>query len=212
MGTTRCGMKSSRCSNRTREPRGFIEAPAFAIPRDLLTPAGEKEAEDFAGRQFGAYPGDPGDRPARFGCRVSRRARDAQFEKQVAIKLIRRGLDTDDILRRFRAERQILAQLDHPHIARLLDAGSTEAGLPYFVMEYVAGQPIDGYCDAHRLSTTARLELFRLVCGAVGYAHQHLVIHRDLKPSNILVTEEGVPKLVDFGIAKSCTRRTRLRP
>jgi serine/threonine protein kinase len=115
---------------------------------------------------------------------------------------VRRGLDTDDILSRFRAERQILAQLDHPNIARLIDAGSTEDGLPYFVMEHVAGEPISSFCDARKLDTEERLELFRSVCSAVTYAHQHLVVHRDIKPSNILVTGDGVPKLLDFGIAK----------
>ncbi|MGH9905995.1 MAG: protein kinase domain-containing protein, partial [Pyrinomonadaceae bacterium] len=127
---------------------------------------------------------------------------DDEYRKQVAIKLIKRGMDTDFIVRRFRNERQILASLDHPNIARLLDGGSTEDGLPYFVMEYVEGQPIYTYCDKHRLSISNRLKLFREVCAAVHYAHQNLVIHRDLKPSNILVTASGVPKLLDFGIAK----------
>lgn len=132
---------------------------------------------------------------------LARRA-DDEFQKQVAIKLIRRGMDTDFIIRRFRNERQILADLDHPHIGRLLDGGTTQDGLPYFVMEYVAGQPLYEYCDEHELTISARLRLFRKVCAAVHYAHQHMVIHRDLKPGNILVTNEGVPKLLDFGIAK----------
>jgi non-specific serine/threonine protein kinase/serine/threonine-protein kinase len=127
---------------------------------------------------------------------------DDQFRKQVAIKLIRRGFDVEHVINRFRYERQILASLDHPNIARLLDGGTTEEGLPYFVMEYVEGRPIDDYCDARRLNTEARLELFRKVCAAVQYAHQNLVVHRDLKPGNILVTEAGEPKLLDFGIAK----------
>ena len=127
---------------------------------------------------------------------------DAQFDMRVAIKLIKRGMDTDSVLQRFRHERQILAALEHPNIARLLDGGTTDEGLPYFVMEYVDGQPIDEYCRAHRLSLEQRLDLFRHVCGAVSYAHQHLVVHRDIKPSNILVTADGIPKLLDFGIAK----------
>jgi serine/threonine protein kinase/tetratricopeptide (TPR) repeat protein len=127
---------------------------------------------------------------------------DDQYHKEVAIKVVRRGFDTDSGLRRFKAERQILASLDHPNIARLLDSGSTEDNLPYVVMELVEGQAIDEYCDGHNLSLVERLQLFRLVCAAVHYAHQHLVVHRDLKPGNILVTEEGVPKLLDFGIAK----------
>ena len=127
---------------------------------------------------------------------------DQQFKKRVAVKLIKRGMDTDFVVQRFRNERQILANLDHPNIARLLDGGATEADLPYFIMEYVEGEPIIKYANANKLSTTERLKLFRTVCSAVQYAHQNLVIHRDLKPSNILVTKDGEPKLLDFGIAK----------
>jgi len=111
-------------------------------------------------------------------------------------------MDTDFILRRFRKERQILAALDHPHIAGLLDGGTTEDGLPYFVMEYIEGQPLYRYCDMHHLNISERLKLFRSICDAVHYAHQKQVVHRDIKPSNVLVTSEGVPKLLDFGIAK----------
>jgi eukaryotic-like serine/threonine-protein kinase len=127
---------------------------------------------------------------------------DDQYRKQVAIKLIKRGTDTESVLRHFRNERQILAGFDHPNIARLLDGGATEDGLPYFVMEYIEGLPIDEYCNRHALSIAERLKLFREVCGAVSYAHRHLVIHRDIKRSNILITADGVPKLLDFGIAK----------
>ncbi len=127
---------------------------------------------------------------------------DDQYKRQVAIKLIRRGMDSDFVLRRFRNERQILASLDHPNIARLLDGGTTEDGRPYFVMEYIEGKPITGYADEHRLATAERLKLFVRVCSAIHYAHQNLVIHRDIKPSNILVTADGTPKLLDFGIAK----------
>jgi serine/threonine protein kinase/tetratricopeptide (TPR) repeat protein len=127
---------------------------------------------------------------------------DAEYEKQVAIKLIKRGMDTDSVLRHFRNERQILASFDHPNIARLFDGGTTGGGLSYFVMEYVEGVPIDEYCNKHALSIGERLKLFREVCAAVSYAHRHLVIHRDIKRTNILVTAEGIPKLLDFGIAK----------
>jgi len=127
---------------------------------------------------------------------------DDQYRKQVAIKLVRGGIDSDFVRERFKAERQILANLEHANIARLLDGGNTEDGWPYFSMEYVEGQPIDQYCAARELSVRQRLELLLTVCSAVHYAHQRLVIHRDLKPSNILVTEEGAPKLLDFGIAK----------
>jgi eukaryotic-like serine/threonine-protein kinase len=127
---------------------------------------------------------------------------DEQYQKQVAIKLIKRGMDTDSVLRHFRNERQILASFDHPNIARLFDGGTATNGLPYFVMEYVEGLPIDTYCRTQALSITERLTLFREVCAAVAYAHRHAVIHRDIKPSNILVTSDGRPKLLDFGIAK----------
>src|SRR6476619_5734492 len=116
---------------------------------------------------------------------------DDQFRKQVAIKVVNRGMDTELILRRFTMERQILANLEHPNIARLLEGGSTADGLPYFVMEYVEGQPITEYSNTAGLTTKQRLELFREVCGALQYAHQNLVIHRDIKPSNILVTAQG---------------------
>jgi TolB-like protein/Flp pilus assembly protein TadD len=127
---------------------------------------------------------------------------DGQFEKQVAIKILNRGADTAEILRRFRAERQILAKLDHPGIARLLDAGTTDDGLPYFIMDYIVGAPVTRYAVAQNLSTRHRLELFLKICAAVEFAHRNLVVHRDLKPSNILANTEGEPKLLDFGIAK----------
>jgi tetratricopeptide (TPR) repeat protein len=130
-------------------------------------------------------------------------ARDeAGFEQQVAVKLIKRGMDTDGIVRRFLHERRILAGLAHPHIARLFDGGSTPDGRPYFVMEYVAGEPITRFAAARGLGVEARLELVLKVCSAVQYAHQRLIVHRDLKPANILVGADGEPKLLDFGIAK----------
>ncbi|MGB6451560.1 MAG: serine/threonine-protein kinase [Steroidobacteraceae bacterium] len=127
---------------------------------------------------------------------------DDEYQQQVAIKLVRAGVDAAFVGKRLRAERQILATFEHPHIARLLDGGTTPEGVPYLVMELIEGQPITSYCEQCRLDTTGRLKLFLLVCSAVRYAHQHMVIHRDLKPSNILVTAEGSPKLLDFGIAK----------
>jgi eukaryotic-like serine/threonine-protein kinase len=127
---------------------------------------------------------------------------DDEYRKQVAIKLVRSGMQTPELLTRFRAERQILANLDHPHIARLYDGGTTRQGDPYVVMEYVEGEALDQYCDSRKLSVANRLELFLKVCDAVRYAHQNLVVHRDIKPSNILVTPDGSPKLLDFGIAK----------
>ena len=127
---------------------------------------------------------------------------DQQYQKQVAIKLVSRGSLSKQVHTRLRTERQILATLDHPNIARLLDGGTTASGIPYLVLEYVEGVPIDEYCDAQRLGIPERLRLFRVVCSAVQAAHRNLIVHRDLKPSNILVTADGTPKLLDFGIAK----------
>lgn len=142
---------------------------------------------------------------------------DGEYDKQVAIKLVRVGLDSSFVLERFRHERQILASLDHPNIARLHDGGTTEDGVPYLVMELIEGTPIDQYCEEHDFGVAERLRLFIQVCAAVQYAHQRLVIHRDIKPSNILVTAGSLPKLLDFGIAKildstSGTETTLLRP
>ncbi len=127
---------------------------------------------------------------------------DDQYKKEVAIKLVRAGLDSSFVVARFRDERQVLASLEHPNIARLIDGGTTENGIPYFVMELIEGLPLTQFCDERMLSSTDRLKLFLEVCSAVQYAHQRLIIHRDLKPGNILVTADGSPKLLDFGIAK----------
>ena len=116
---------------------------------------------------------------------------DDEFRKRVALKLVKRGMDTDEILNRFRNERQILASLEHPNIARLLDGGTTDDGLPYFVMEYVEGEPLNQFCDTRKLSTVERLKLFQKVCSAVSYAHQNLVVHRDLKPSGVTIMFDG---------------------
>jgi serine/threonine protein kinase len=176
---------------------GFLRSPVAVSGQEV-----ERDAASWGGRRIGSYViidiiGEGG-----MGS-VYRAARaDEQYQKQVAIKIVKLGLDTPFALARFRAERQILANLEHPNIARLLDGGTTEDGLPYVVMELVEGQPIDQYCETHKLSIDDRLRLFRTVCLAVQYAHQHLVVHRDLKPGNILVTADGTPKLLDFGIAK----------
>lgn len=159
-------------------------------------------SDSMVGRRLGAYQlseligaGGMGE--------VYRAARaDDQYRKQVAVKLVRAGHEAGFVVARFKNERQILAKLDHPNIARLLDGGTTPEGVPYFVMELVEGEPIDSYCAKHGLSITERLDLFLQVCSAVQFAHQRLVVHRDIKPSNILVAHDGVPKLLDFGIAK----------
>jgi len=126
--------------------------------------------------------------------------------RRVALKIIKLGMDTKQVIARFEAERQALAMMDHPNIAKVLDAGSTDAGRPYFVMELVKGVPILDYCDTEKLDTKSRLQLFILVCNAIQHAHQKGIIHRDIKPSNVLVTmHDGipVPKVIDFGIAKA---------
>jgi serine/threonine protein kinase len=127
---------------------------------------------------------------------------DGQYKQQVALKIVRSELGAESTAARFRNERQILASLDHPNIARILDGGTTADGLLYFVMEFIDGLPITEYCDQSKLTIDERLKIFRTICSAVHYAHQHLVIHRDIKPGNILITSDGVPKLLDFGIAK----------
>jgi len=173
----------------------FIETPVFRIHP-------QEEAPLALGQRIGAYRVVRELGRGGMGSVYLAERADEEFEQRVAIKVVRRGMDTEEILRRFRSERQILAHLDHPNIAKLFDGGTTEDGRPYFVMEFVEGWPIDEYCDERKLTTRDRLELFRSVCSAVHFAHQNLIVHRDLKPGNILVTDGGVPKLLDFGIAK----------
>jgi serine/threonine protein kinase len=177
----------------------FLNAPALQTTEDegkaSLRPT-------LLGRRLGAYQiveqigvGGMGE--------VYRALRaDDQYSKQVALKVVRGGHDSAFVIRRFKNERQILANLDHPNIARLLDGGTAEDGAPYFVMELIEGESIDQYCDHHQQGIGDRLRLFLEVCSAVQFAHQRLIIHRDLKPGNILVTADGTPKLLDFGIAK----------
>src|SRR5690348_12848676 len=132
------------------------------------------------------------------------------IRRRVALKIIKLGMDTKQVVARFEAERQALARMDHPNVARVLDAGATETGRPYFVMEWVPGVRISRYCDQHRLTTEQRLELFIQVCQGVQHAHQKGIVHRDLKPTNILVAEQdGVPlaKVIDFGVAKATAGR-----
>jgi serine/threonine-protein kinase len=174
------------------------------IQKSVLQAAQQVTAqEELAGKRIGAYQllrllGEGGMGKVYLAARA-----DDLYQKQVAIKTVQGGLgQSRAMLLRFRSERQILANLDHPNIARLLDGGITGDGLPYLVMEYVDGTRVDDYCRINKLGTEARLELFCTVCAAVEYAHKNLVVHRDIKPANILVTAEGVPKLLDFGIAK----------
>jgi len=178
------------------EADDFLEEPA--VDKTWGNPAHDL----YLDRQIGAYR--LVERIGRGGMGVVYLATrsDDVFEKKVAIKLLPASGASEELVRRFRAERQILARLEHSNIARLLDGGTAADGLPYLVMEYVDGLAIDEYCDLHGLGVRRRLELFCGVCSAIHFAHQHLVVHRDVKPSNVLVTAEGVPKLLDFGIAK----------
>jgi serine/threonine protein kinase len=180
----------------------FIQQPALF---DVGLVARREQVDSdaaFGGQQIGSYQiirelGRGGMGSVYLAARA-----DESFDKRVALKLIKRGMDSDAIIQRFVIERQILANLDHPNIARLIDGGTTEDGLPYFVLEYIEGTTINRYCDRHKLNTIDRVKLFRQVCAAVQFAHQNLIVHRDLKPGNIIVTEDGTPKLLDFGIAK----------
>ena len=183
------------------------QAEAEDFLADPVLPDSDPQAFSLVGRHIGPYAllrelggGGMG------GVYLAVRADDL-YRKEVAVKLVWPGMQREAIVRRFKQERRILASLDHPNIARLLDGGATEEGWPYVVMEYVDGMPITEYCDARRLDITERLKLFRTVCAAVAYAHQNLIVHRDLKPGNIFVTtseekESGTVKLLDFGIAK----------
>lgn len=188
-----------------RHAERFIETPAMDIAARVLADeqaASSPDSSRMIGRAISHYQivekiasGGMGE--------VYRAVRaDNQFRKEVAIKLVRAGQDSQFVIDRFKHERQVLANLDHPNIARLLDGGTTDDGVPYFVMELIEGQPFTEYCDSRKLAITDRLKLFLQVCSAVQFAHQRLIIHRDLKPGNILVTSKGTPKLLDFGIAK----------
>jgi WD40 repeat protein len=188
--------------------RSHAEAGAFLETPPFINGALDEEptpAIDFSGRRIGPYElqgeiGRGGMSSVYLAARV-----DDEYRQLVAVKLVWFSPDTQEVIRRFRQERQILADLNHPNIARMLDGGTAEDGRPYIVMEYIEGKPLTTYCKDHKLPIDERLKLFRTVCAAVDYAHRNQVIHRDLKPSNILVTEEGSVKLLDFGVAKLLT-------
>ncbi len=184
--------------------QGILERPAGDILQQLLEGSGPEDPCDgqVDGCAIGPYRVDREIGRGGMGVIYLAQRADGQFEQRVALKLLKRGLDTDEIMGRFLRERQILARLEHPAIARLLDGGVSDDGRPYFAMEYVDGAPITVHCDRLRLTLEQRLTLFIAVCEAVQYAHANLVVHRDLKPSNILVDAGGRPKLLDFGIAK----------
>ncbi|MEO0425486.1 MAG: serine/threonine-protein kinase [Pseudomonadota bacterium] len=198
----RCGNDESLAE----EVRSLLEAHELDAPL-LDTPSPERSDAPLAGvltPQDHLGPYRLLELIGRGGMGVVWRAErdDGEFRQQVAIKLIKRGMDTDEILARFLRERRLLARLEHPNIARLLDGGVTADGLPWFAMEYVDGKPLIDYCRTQDLDTEARLALHRKLCDAVEHAHRQLIVHRDLKPSNVLVTADGEPKLLDFGIAK----------
>ena len=176
-----------------------LDQPAFSYLTGTGPPAVE---EPWLGTRIGPYELTALIGRGGMGEVYRARRADAEYDREVAIKLVRGGYDVDYVLQRFRAERQILAGLQHPNIAHLLDGGATDRGLPYLVMELVEGEPIDSYCERRGLPIDARLRLFCDACAAVSYAHGRLVVHRDLKPSNILVTHDGTVKLLDFGVAK----------
>lgn len=209
-GSGRQAFLDQACAN----PSLRMEIESLLISHDeagtgVLAPGSQLEANDeelrfrlAPGKRVGSY--EILEEIAQGGMGAVYRAvrADGQYDQQVALKIVRADLGAELTAARFRNERQILASLDHPNIARILDGGTTAEGLPYFVMEFIDGLPIAEYCDRNKLSIDKRLKIFRTVCSAVHHAHQHLVIHRDIKPSNILITEQGVPKLLDFGIAK----------
>ncbi|MDQ3043197.1 MAG: protein kinase, partial [Acidobacteriota bacterium] len=162
----------------------------------------DAEIDSYLGKRVGIYRLQKKIGKGGMGAVYSASRVDGEFHQKVAVKLIKRGMDTDFVLNRFRHERQILASLEHPFIARLLDGGTTTDGLPYFVMDFIMGEPLIEFAVKNTLDLRGRLELFRRVCEAVHFAHRKQIVHRDLKPSNILVTANGTPKLLDFGIAK----------
>ncbi|MBA3973984.1 MAG: hypothetical protein C0504_07170 [Candidatus Solibacter sp.] len=186
---------SSQADSRFEKP---IDPPAFLLDPSSPSPSVSSLQGSLLGPWRLLKPLAAGGMGAVW---IAERA-DGQFTMAAAVKLLRRGFDSDDARRRFAAERQILASLQHPYIARLLDGGISPDGLPYLVMELIDGRPLDAHCAAMRLDVNARLALFRKVCEAVRFAHSQLIVHRDLKPHNILVTARGEPKLLDFGIAK----------
>src|SRR5688572_239792 len=191
----------------------FIESPVWT-DSDFLNTSAKKElsksldsqfpagVDELVGRKVGVYKLTRQIGRGGMGAVYKAERADGEFQQTVAIKLIKRGMDTDFIVRRFRHERQILASFEHPFIARLLDGGTTRDGVPYFVMEYIEGETFYNYCDLKQLGLRDRLKLFQKVCSAIEYAHDRQIIHRDIKPGNILINRTGSPKLLDFGIAK----------
>ncbi len=182
------------------ETAGFLRTPAFG----KVTEPGEKPGDQIGPYKLLSRLGEGG-----MGV-VYLAEQTNPVRRRVALKLIKLGMDTKEVIARFESERQALAMMNHPHVARVYDAGATDSGRPYFAMEYVAGVPITEYCDTHRLGIQQRLHLFTQVCEAVQHAHQKGIVHRDIKPSNVQVSIEGdqpIPKVIDFGVAKATSQR-----
>ncbi|QQS32744.1 MAG: protein kinase [Acidobacteriota bacterium] len=186
------------------ESDSFISQPLAGSTRGsvLASLMDDSDEDPLTGKVVGRYRIEREIGRGGMGAVYEASRADGEYRQRVAVKVVKRGVDTDFVLRRFRNERQILAALDHPFITRLIDGGTTDDGRPYFVMEYIEGQPLHEYADAEKLSIDDRLRLFAKICETVEYAHSKLVIHRDLKPSNILIAGDGNPRLLDFGIAK----------
>jgi len=183
-----------------RQEDSLLEEPASGSPPNLSGPTAEKPGTVIGPYKLLQQIGEGG-----MGV-VYMAEQTEPVERRVALKIIKPGMDTRQVIGRFEAERQALAMMDHPNIAKVLDAGTTDTGQPYFVMELVKGVAITQYCDEHRLTPRQRLELFIPVCQAVQHAHQKGIIHRDIKPSNVMVAEydgRPVPKVIDFGVAKA---------
>ncbi len=202
--TATLGQSCARDTTLLREAEKLLshDTTVFEEFAEFATTRLRQQERDRIGERLGAYAivrelGRGG-----MGAVYLAERADGQFEKHVAIKILKRGTDTDEVLRRFRIERQILANLEHPNITRLLDAGTTDDGLPYFVMEFIEGTPITRFVQRENVDFRGRFKLFLKICSAVDLAHRHHIIHRDIKPTNVLVNQDGEPKLLDFGIAK----------
>lgn len=190
-------LEAMLAASRVIDEQGFLEGDAFDAASRMLD-----YSEELIGKRIGAYQIVREVGRGGMGAVYLAQRDDKQFLQEVALKIIKRGMDSDEVVRRFRRERQVLAALNHSCIARLFDGGTTAEGLPFFVMEYVEGIPITRFCEETKLDLEQRLRLFQKVCDAVSYIHEQLIVHRDIKPSNILVTKDGCPKLLDFGVAK----------